>query len=70
MSLRLVAFTTAWLLSPGFVVPELTGTITNLSPQPEQRRFIGPGGDYLPFETDDAVLSSAPPRSFPRTASR
>ena len=56
MRLRLVAFTTAWLLSSGFVVPELTGTTTNPSAQPEQRRFLGLDGDYLPFDTDDAIL--------------
>ena len=56
MKLRLIAFTTAWLLSSGFVVPELTGTITNPSAQLEQRRFLGPEGDYLPFDTDTAIL--------------
>lgn len=56
MRLRLVVFTTAWLLSSGFVVPELTGTTTNPSAQPEQRRFLGLDGDYLPFDTDDAIL--------------
>ncbi len=56
MRLRLVVFTTAWLLSSGFVVAGLTGTITNPSAQPEQRRFLGLDGDYLPFDTDDAIL--------------
>ncbi len=56
MRLRLIAFTTAWLLSAGFVVPALTGAIAPPSAQSEQRRFLGPDGDYLPFDTDDAVL--------------
>ncbi len=56
MRLRLVAFTTASLLSSGFFVAELTGTVTHPWAQAEQRRFLGLDGDYLPFDTDDAVL--------------
>ena len=56
MRLRLVAFTTASLLSSGFFVAELTGTVTNPWAQAEQCRFLGLDGDYLPFDTDDAVL--------------
>jgi len=52
----LVAFTTAWLLSTALVVPEHTGIIATPSAQQEQRRFLGPDGDYLPFDTDAAVL--------------
>ena len=36
--------------------PRADGHHYQPSAQPEQRRFLGLDGDYLPFDTDDAIL--------------
>lgn len=56
MRLHSVVRTTAWLVSSAFVAAPAAGLGGQATAPIEQRRFLGPAGVDLPFDSDEAVL--------------